>query len=364
MDTKPLIVILCPYPFNEAPSQRFRFEQQYSHLKTHFKIVQLSFWSQKTNLILYQKGELFQKIIGLLSGLIGRFFHLFTIVNADIVLIHREVIPVGSLFFEWYISKILHKKIIFDFDDAIWKLDTSDSNKSLEWLKNPNKFSKIISLSNSVISGNNYLSNYAKKYNYNTTTIPSTIDISYHKPIKNRKKKEKICIGWTGSKTTIKHFNMLLPVLEKVKNKYSSQIYFKLIGDEHYKSKEIELQGTKWYLPSEIDDLQEIDIGIMPLPDDEWANGKCGFKGLQYMALEIPTIMSPIGVNTEIIEHTKNGFLADSNEDWIKYLSLLIEQKELRTCIGKEGRQTVINRYSVKSQKENYLSALNELISE
>lgn len=363
MDTKPVIVILCPYPFEEAPSQRFRFEQQFSHLEAYFSIVQLPFWSKKSTRILYQKGELLQKIIGLLSGLISRLFHLSAIAKADIVLIHREVIPVGSQFFEWYISKILNKKIVFDFDDAIWKLDTSDSNKSLEWLKNPNKFSKIMELSATVIAGNNYLCNYAEKFNTTTITIPSTIDTSYHLPEKKSKKKERICIGWTGSKTTIKHFDMLVSALQEVKKKYKSQIYFKLIGDDQYKSEELELQGTKWNLASEIDDLQEIDIGIMPLPNNEWANGKCGFKGLQYMALEIPTIMSPIGVNTEIIEHSKNGFLAKTNEDWVKYLSLLIEAEGLRTSIGKEGRQTVIDRYSLESQKENYLSVLNNLIS-
>ena len=109
-------------------------------------------------------------------------------------------------------------------------------------------------------------------------------------------------------------------------------------------------------------DLSEIDIGIMPLPDDEWAKGKCGFKGLQYMAMEIPSVMSPVGVNTEIINDGVNGFLASTEEEWIEKLSLLIESPELRRKFGVKGRQTVVENFSVDSQKQRYLDYFNELI--
>ena len=100
----------------------------------------------------------------------------------------------------------------------------------------------------------------------------------------------------------------------------------------------------------------------MPLPNDEWSQGKCGFKGLQYMALEIPSIMSPIGVNSEIIENGKNGFLAENEKEWIEKLTLLIEDKNLRKKIGANGRQTVIEKYSVISQKDNYINYFNSLL--
>jgi glycosyltransferase involved in cell wall biosynthesis len=111
-----------------------------------------------------------------------------------------------------------------------------------------------------------------------------------------------------------------------------------------------------------LNDLQEIDIGIMPLPDDEWARGKCGLKGLQYMALEIPTIMSPVGVNSEIIQNGINGFLADSEESWIENLARLIEQPSLRQRIGVAGRETVVQHYSVISQQSRYLQYFNALL--
>ena len=100
----------------------------------------------------------------------------------------------------------------------------------------------------------------------------------------------------------------------------------------------------------------------MPLPDDAWAKGKCGFKGLQYMALEIPTIMSPVGVNTEIIDDGKNGFFATTDDEWFEVLCKLIDDEQLRKTIGKEGRKTIVERYSVNSQRETYLSLFERVV--
>ena len=93
----------------------------------------------------------------------------------------------------------------------------------------------------------------------------------------------------------------------------------------------------------------------MPLPNDEWSKGKCGLKGLQYMGMAIPTVMSPVGVNTDIIDDGENGFLADSEDEWVDKLSQLIEDKMLRTRIGISGRKTVVDNYSVEANKHKYL---------
>jgi glycosyltransferase involved in cell wall biosynthesis len=150
--------------------------------------------------------------------------------------------------------------------------------------------------------------------------------------------------------------------LVRLKEKYGDKIYFKLIGDEAYENAQLGLKGMAWNLATEIEDLSEFDIGIMPLPDDEWAKGKCGFKGLQYMAMEIPAVMSPVGVNTDIVEDGENGFLATTDDEWIEKISLLIDSEELRRKYGAEGRRTVVEKYSVESQKERYLEFFNELI--
>jgi glycosyltransferase involved in cell wall biosynthesis len=123
----------------------------------------------------------------------------------------------------------------------------------------------------------------------------------------------------------------------------------------------LELKGLPWKKETELDDLRYIDIGIMPLPDDEWAKGKCGLKGLQYMGLGIPTIMSPVGVNTEIIQDGVNGFLASSTEEWYEKIKILIQDAALRKKFSEEGRSIVEERYSIDAWKDEYLKLFNTL---
>lgn len=356
-DKKKCLIVLSPYPNGGAPSQRFRFEQYLDYLSSDFNITQHSFWNDKSNGALYLSGKKFIKIYGVIQGVVLRFYHLLLCIKADVILIHREVVPIGSSFFEWFLVKILRKKIIFDFDDAIWLPNISTQNKNHEWLKNYSKTKKIISLSTTVIVGNNYLKKYALNYNKHVVVIPTTINTNYHLP--NKSNLKSICIGWTGSKTTVKYFEQIIPVLKKIKAKYGNQVYFKLIGDDNFSESNLNLKGSAWKLESEISDLQEFDIGIMPLPDDEWAKGKCGFKGLQYMALEIPAILSPVGVNSEIISDGINGFLASSDEEWFNKLSLLIDSEKLRKELSVLGRQTVLDKYSVEKHKEQYRNILD-----
>jgi len=139
---------------------------------------------------------------------------------------------------------------------------------------------------------------------------------------------------------------------------------FKIIGDANYYNEELQTKGAPWVLKTEVEDLQEINIGIMPLVDFEFAWGKCGLKGLTYMSLEIPTLMSPVGVNSEIIDHGKNGFLCNTNEEWVDYLSQLIENPVLGISLGKAGRKTVIDRYSILANKDLYIRYFNDLLKD
>src|SRR6185295_13568012 len=112
-----------------------------------------------------------------------------------------------------------------------------------------------------------------------------------------------VCIGWSGSKTTMKHFAMLLPVLKKLKEKFGERIRYKVIGDKNFHSGDLQIEYSDWQFENETEEFNKFDIGLMPLPDDEWSRGKCGFKALLYMSLEIPPVISPVGVNTEIVQH-------------------------------------------------------------
>lgn len=356
-------LFISPYPLNQAPSQRFRFEQYLNEFRTqNFEISHQSFLDEKTWTIFYKKGYLLKKIRGIISGLCSRFALIFTIHRYQIVFIHRETCFIGGAFFEYLYSK-RNKNIIFDFDDAIWLHDVSKANDSLGWLKQPEKTSKIISYSKLVIAGNMYLAEYAKKYNSNVIIIPTTIDTDYHFKKTAKTNSGKITIGWTGSSTTNRHLKILLPVINILKAKFSEHICFVMISNIPLEDTSALIEFKAWNKETEIEDLAQFDIGIMPLPDDEWTRGKCGFKGLQYMALEIPTVMSPVGVNTEIIQDGQNGFLAKTEDEWIQKLSLLIESPELREKLGKAGRKTVVEKYSVEANKQKYLDAFNSVLN-
>lgn len=358
----PKILFIAAHRVNRSPSQRYRFEQYFDFLKANGYECELSsIIEEADDAFFYSPGHLIKKFLFTVKSAIKRLKDLKRADDFDIIFVQREAYMTGSTFFEkrFAASKA---KLVYDFDDSIWIMDTSDANKKWEWMKSTKKTGEIISLSNLVFAGNKYLFDYAQKFNRNVKIIPTTIDTGIFQRVHEYKNSEKICIGWSGSITTIKHFEEATGILKKIKQKYGNTVYFKVMGDDTYENKELNIKGIPWTSTTEIEIISSFDIGIMPLPNDQWVKGKCGLKGLSYMALEVPTIMSAVGVNTEIISDGVNGFIAANEEEWINKISLLIESFELRKKLGLNGRKTVIDRYSLDSQKNNYLSSFNELL--
>jgi glycosyltransferase involved in cell wall biosynthesis len=356
------ILFITSHRRDRAPNQRFRFEQYISYLEENgFQcIVSPLIKTAAEDTLFYKPGNHFRKIpLGLLLGL-RRVKDVLRANKFDIIFIAREAFILGSVFFETLLKQS-KAKIIFDFDDAIWLDVISENNRSFSWLKDGSKTSKIIALADKVFAGNEFLADYARKFNRNTVIVPTTIDTEAYEPRKFVQK-ETVTIGWSGSLSTIEHFQFALPALTILKEKYQDAVDIHVIGDANYKNEKLKIVGKAWNLSNEIKDLQSFDIGVMPLPDNEWTWGKCGLKGLQYMALEIPTIMSPVGVNKEIIANGINGFLADQTTEWMNIISALIENRKLRADIGKAGRKTVLEKYSVVSQRENYLNQFKSLL--
>jgi glycosyltransferase involved in cell wall biosynthesis len=355
------VLIICLHRANRSPGQRFRFEQYLSYLKENGYDCHMSILlNAKEDKAFYSKGNYINKVAIYAKTLLKRTRDWFRMNDYDIIFIFRDALMTGSTFFEKKFAKS-KAKLIFDFDDAIWLQNVSEANKKLAFLKNASKTETIIRLCDMVFAGNQYLADYAAPFNNRVVIVPTTIDTEIYTPQSKIGNDEKVCIGWSGSFSTIQHFAIAIPALKRIKDKYGSRVTFRIIGDANYYCKELDTQGMPWKAATEIEDLSQIDIGIMPLPDDEWAKGKCGLKGLQYMALAIPTLMSPVGVNTEIIQNGVNGFLPNTDDEWVDVLSKLIENKECRKKIGDAGRQTVIDRYSVEAWKDKYVEYFSEL---
>ncbi len=345
-----------------APSHRFRFEQYLPYLrKNGFDYEFSNLLNRKENFTILSNGN-FLKKAGIILKAIGiRIKNIFRLYKYDIIFVQREALIVGPPIFEWIFS-ITNAKMVFDFDDSVWLHNVSEFNKYFAWLKFHNKTKTIIKLSDLVFAGNEYLAQYALTFNHNVKIIPSSIDTDVFKPVsKDKYLKDKICIGWSGSETTIMHFKLLEDVLLKLKSKYNNRIYFKVIGTANYTNKLLDIVSVPWNMDTEIMDLSEIEIGLMPLPNDDWSKGKCGLKGLSYMAMEIATIMSPVGVNSTIIKDGYNGFLAADEQEWIDKLSILIDDRDLSKDLGKAGRETVLKHYSTNATKHKFVDYLKQL---
>ncbi|MBX2917513.1 MAG: glycosyltransferase family 4 protein [Cyclobacteriaceae bacterium] len=353
------ILFIVPYPLSKSPSQRFRFEQYFQILaQNNFTFHVQSFVDDGGWAILYQPGKGLQKFWVITKGLWKRMLIPFHLYFYDFVFIHREAAPVGPPLLEWLIANVFRKKIIYDFDDAIWLTDRKNESYWFRLLKWRSKVASICKWSYKVSAGNLFLCNFARQYNLNVVLNPTTIDTEkVHNAalFKVNRNPHKVCIGWTGSHSTLKYLHSIEPVLATLEKKYP-QLEFLVIAD---KAPELALQNLRflpWSVETEISGLLQADIGIMPLPDDEWAKGKCGFKALQYMALEIPALASPVGVNIQIITHAQTGFLCSTNAEWEASLEVLITNSTLRTQMGTAGRAEVVNNYSLLSNCANFLS--------
>lgn len=354
------VLFIASHRPDRNPGQRFRFEQYFGYLRQHGYDCHLSYIiNANDDKVLYASGKYLHKALLGLKAALKRATDALRGNRYDIIFIFREAFFTGSTVFERLYARS-GAKLIFDFDDAIWHFDVSEANKKLGFLKNPGKTAQIISRVDLVFAGNRYLADFARHYNEHVVIIPTTIDTDEYIPGPFNEG-EEICIGWSGSITTIRHFQIVIPALKRIRQQYGSRVRFKVIGDGAFKNTELGIQGIAWNKEDELKELRSIDIGIMPLPDDEWSRGKCGLKGLQYMALEIATVMSPVGVNSEIIRDGENGMLADGDEEWVRKLSELIDDKALRMRLGQAGRRTVVEGYSVHAQKNNYLRYFDSL---
>ncbi len=352
------ILFIVPYPLKKSPSQRFRFEQYFQLLRQcGFSFSVSSFLNSRNWQVFSKPGKPVGKLWAMMSGFVKRFLDLFHAPFYHFIFIHREATPIGPPVFEWILVYIFRKKIIYDFDDAIWLTDKKNESALERILKWRSKVKYICRWSFKVSCSNEYLCNYASAFNESVVYLPTTIDTTWHHnpaihKIKN--KDSEIIIGWTGSYSTLKYLKEIEMVLVEIRLQ-NPQVSFLIIGDLK-PMLSIPLRFMKWCPETEIQDLLYIDIGIMPLPDDEWTKGKGGFKCLQYMALKIPVVASRVGVNSKIVDHNVNGFLAVNSEEWKKYLLILIKDKKLRERMGVSGRKKVEGSYSVVSNSPVFLS--------
>jgi glycosyltransferase involved in cell wall biosynthesis len=358
------ILFITPYPKDVAPSQRLKFEQYYAAFgHAGFLMKQSAFMSDQFWRIVYRRGFILQKFAFTWVGYMRRLRDLLRLRRFDMIYVHLWVTPFGPPVFEWLYC-LLARKVVFDIDDMTFLGHSSRANRFIQWLKGTSKPIYLMKHSDHVITCTPKLDAFVRRYNQHTTDISSTIDTEAYVPRNDYSIKGVITLGWSGSHSTSRYLHLLDGVLQQL---VRESIRFKLlvIGDDTFGMPGVPTEAIAWNLDTEVRDLSRIDIGLYPLPDEEWVHGKSGLKALQYMGLGIPTVATGIGANFRIIQDGVNGFLVRPLDDagWITHIKSLANNQSLRETIGRAGRDQVVRNFSVKSTTATYLEVFSRVLS-
>jgi glycosyltransferase involved in cell wall biosynthesis len=305
----------------------------------------------------------FNKVSALdvVAALINRLKILGEIERYDLIIIHCEVFPYLPAIFEKYISR---QKIayIYDYDDAIFHQYDQHPNKLIRRLLH-DKIRQVISGAFGVIAGSEYLADYARKVNKNVVVLPTAIDLNrYSLPEEKRIPKKNFTIGWIGSPSTAMYLQTIAPALRHFCQEHNAKLV--LVGSGKIELPGIPLEIRSWSEQTEVEEMMQFDVGIMPLSDSPWERGKCAFKLIQYMSCGLPVIASPIGANCAVVEQGVNGFLANSTEDWVKALTALQGDLALRERMGKAGRLKVEAQYCIQVTAPRLVALLQSTVKE
>jgi glycosyltransferase involved in cell wall biosynthesis len=347
-----------------AACTRYRCSQYFGYLRDRGIQCDLRpFLSPQMFGKLYSPGQIPGKAVRITAALAGRLKDILRCKRYDVILIQRETALFGPPLIEWVLARMLRRRIVFDFDDAVFVPYTSPTyGKWATWLKCAGKTPSIIRMSRHVIAGNPYLADYARRYNENVTMIPTVVDLDQYS-FSTRASVSVPTIGWIGSPTTTQYLKPLLPVLDRLGKEERFQV--KIVGaNESFRLDNIPILNQAWSMETETDDFQSLDIGLYPVTEDAWSVGKCGFKAIQYMAAGAACIASPVGVNRQIVHDGKNGLLAETPEEWFRKLALLVRDFDLRHRLAIEARKTVEQAYSLQVHAPALYGILHSIAGE
>lgn len=275
--------------------------------------------------------------------------------QADVVFIQKKIFSKWEIF----LIRRIAKRIIFDFDDSIMVKDGAVTAASLR--RQSKRFGRMVCNADLVICGNAYLKTSCEPWNAKLRLLPTPIDtVRYVEKNDSLYDSDTITLGWIGSRVTLKYLKDIAPALSEVARRCPGT-RLKIVADEFFDVEGMEVIKQPWSDSEEIADLHSFDVGLMPLTDDVWTRGKCGFKLLQCMAVGTPVVCSPVGMNREIVTDGVEGFWATSQEEWSEKLVTLIQDRQLRFAMGKKGIEKVEKTYSLAVNAELLIAYLKEV---
>jgi len=347
------VLALSPIP-EEGAGCRFRIAQFIPYLESvGFSVTLDSLFTPEFFRLVYKPGHYAQKAAAFAALSLKRLGSLRGSSHYDLILVYREMFPVGPALVERLLAARRRPPVVFDFDDAVFLPSVSDANRLIAALKQPQKVASIIRHSDHVITGNDFLASYARRFNSAVTTIPTCVDTDRFVPARRADcdaradETHEPIVGWIGSPTTASYIRGLANVLRRVRERHPFVLRVSGTG-EPLAIPDVRVDNRPWSMADEVSLFNTCDVGVYPLADDEWSKGKCGFKAIQFMACGVPVIASAVGVNRTIVQDGVNGLLAATEDEWVEKLSRLLADAALRARLAEAGRRTIEESYSLR----------------
>lgn len=354
------VLTLVPSQKGYAPGQRGSIELWEQVLRpAGIELDFAPFETDKLRKILHRNSGQISKSVEMVRSYANRISVLQRLDDYDAVFVYREAALFGPAFLERLVAR--KKPIIYQLDDPLFVPYKSPSNGYLSYLKFFGKIKEIIRLSKVVMVNSTHIREYAEQFNKNIWQVPSVVDTDRFVYQPFLKDAERVCVGWSGSPTTLKNIRLVEGPLRTISNSGKCDIH--LIGGTDFGLEGVAHTSQKWNESTEVEDLRRMQIGLVPLPDSPWNRYKFIMKTAQYMALGIVPVGTPMASNTEVIRHGENGFLADTDEEWVKYIMMLINDGELRGRLSEAAARDAAANYSLKANAAKVIDAFRSAVA-
>ncbi len=333
---------VCSYPI-ESAATRFRLEHYVAPLaEFDIDLVVRPFMRSSEFRDLYKDTGVMRKLVPALRNTFRRFLDLFGVHNYDLLLVQREAMPFGPGAFEWICRNVIGVPMVLDLDDATYVSYISPKfGRGGTMLKFFGKTNGLIKAASAVVCGNRHIAEYVESLGTKAVVIPTMVDVNDFRPAENANAVP--VIGWVGTHSTLPALETIFPVLQKLAARH--RFVLRIVGaGRDVKIDGVTVENKDWLLESEIADFQSIDIGLYAIvqtatANEHWLKGKSGFKAIEYMAVGVPFVMSPVGVCAELGVDGETHFNAETQEDWYNSLDRLLSDGDLRAKMGKRGRE-------------------------
>lgn len=362
------ILVLCPFPQGVAAGQRLKYEQYFPDWQAAgYDITVSCFMDRAMYDVVYKPGHLPAKLLGTLRGHGRRVRDLLRISRFDLVYVFMWVTPVGTSIME-RLTRALARKLIYDIEDNVLVgqgLSRKEHpNPLVSLLKGVGKARFLVRAADHVITSSPFLNDTCLEMNSAgaCTYISSSVDTGRFVPANRHEGSESVTIGWTGTHSTRIYLDLLRPVFQALAK--SRRFKLRVIGNFDYALPGVELEVIRWTPEREVDDLQGIDIGVYPLPVDDWVTGKSGLKAIQYMAIGLPCVATNVATTPLIIRDRENGMLVRTEGEWLEALTELIDDAALRRRLGENARRDAVAKYSTKAVAAEYRQVLASVMGQ